>query len=162
MASLWFAQYFLQEGEDTILANADVFWEKELLNDLLKNQHKIIMLGDKSRITIGDYFFKTTKNQLLSQYGKDLPLESRNCEYVGIAKIRGDHISIFKEQLQEMVEQEVYDLWWENVLYNNSMLYPVYIHDVNGKFWGEVDVIEDYQRIQEYINKQDNKNNFIG
>ena len=153
MASLWFARDFLSVNEDTLLANADVFWEKELLGKLTEDPHLISMLGDQSRIHTGDYFFKTTKDHLLSQYGKDLPENERSCEYVGVAKISGSHIETFKKQLEDAVEQEVYDLWWENVLYDNSMVCPIFVKDVNGCFWGEVDVIEDYERIQEYVRK---------
>lgn len=157
MASLWFARSFLKEGQDVILANADVFWEQQILDELLADDHRIVMLGDRSRADQGDYFFQVSSENLLNEYGKNLPEDARDCEYVGIAKLKADFIGTFKDLLEEAVEQEVYELWWENVLYDNAIQYPVYVHDVEGKFWSEVDVIEDYERIKEYVMKSKEK-----
>ena len=49
------------------------------------------------------------------------------------------------------IEDELYHLWWENVLYNYSKEYPVYALDVEDRFWGEIDYIEDYERILNHI-----------
>ena len=151
MASLWFAREFLGGDGDVILGNADVFFEQAVLNDLLHNKNEIAMLGDKSRVTTGDYFFRTDKEGFLSSYGKELTLEERTCEYVGLAKLRRDFIPTFKSLLEQKVDEEVYNMWWENVLYENSVEHPVFIKDVDGKFWAEIDVIEDYNRILSYL-----------
>lgn len=151
MASLWFAKDFLDGDGDIILGNADVFIEQDVLNDLLNDSHQIVMLGDKTRSMTGDYFFRTNEECFLSAYGKELMPEERTCEYVGLAKLRSDFIPTFKLYLEQMVDEEVYNMWWENVLYENSIEHPVYVKDVSGKFWAEIDVIEDYNRVLKYL-----------
>ena len=54
-----------------------------------------------------------------------------------------------------MVKEEKYDLWWENVLYNNLAEEPVSVVDVPDLFWAEVDYVQDYERIMEYVRTKD-------
>lgn len=148
LGSLWFARDFMDD--DLILANADVYWEQPLLDVLLKDGHECVMLGDKSRVDNGDYFFNV-KDGFLKDYGKELKRENRNCEYVGFAKIRKAAVNKFKFNLEKLANEEKYGLWWENVLYENLATTPVYVEDVSDLFWAEVDYIDDYERILNYI-----------
>lgn len=51
----------------------------------------------------------------------------------------------------DLVDNGEYNLWWENVLYTMTDKHPVYVQNVDGKFWAEVDYIEDYERIKKGI-----------
>ena len=150
MASLWFARDFIDPAQDMILGNADVFWEENLLDKLMADQRAAVMLSDRSRVDVGDYFFRTEDGRIVA-YGKDLTREERDCEYVGIAKMRADFLSRFRARVDQCVENELYNLWWENVLYEYSAKDPVFALDVDDCFWGEIDYIEDYQRILDHI-----------
>ena len=152
MASLWFAREELTDGEDVILANADVFWEQGILDILLNDKHDAVLLGDRSKIDVGDYFFNTDGDRLVA-YGKELDISERTCEYVGLAKISAGFVSTFAGNLQTLLDKEQYHLWWENALYEYNKKYPVFIEDVDGKFWGEIDSIQDYNRICTYFSK---------
>ena len=153
MASLWFARDFLCD-DDLILANADVFWGEGIYESLMSDEDDIVMLADVSRANVGDYFFKV-KGGLLVSYGKDLLPEDRDTEYVGMAKLKRDIVPRFKSNLEEMVGHERYDLWWENVLYEHISEMPVHIKDVSDYFWAEIDYIDDYERILEYLRTGD-------
>ena len=153
MGSLWFAQNFINLNEDLILGNADVFWGQDILDMLLEDHRDAVMLSDASRVDVGDYFFKT-ENERIVLYGKDLAREQRDCEYVGLAKLKAHFIGGFKKRVEQCIEDELYNLWWENVLYHYSMDYPVYALDVGNRFWGEIDYIEDYERILKHINER--------
>lgn len=153
MASLWFARDFM--GDDTlILANADVYWDEDVLDELLSDEHPIVMLGDESRVEQGDYFFKTV-NGYIMKYGKELAISERNTEYVGIARIDGSITESFRRNLEEMVSSGMYDLWWENVLYSHIDEHPVFVHDISSLFWAEIDYIDDYGRIKRYVDTGD-------
>ncbi len=117
---------------------------------LLRSEEQATMLGDATRTLTGDYFFKT-KDGYLVNYGKDLPESERTCEYVGAAKIRSDFVNGFRYRMDRMVRNEEYKIWWENVLYEHCWEYPVYVRDVEGEFWGEIDCLEDYNRIAEHV-----------
>lgn len=152
IGSLWFAREELTTDEDIIFGNADVYWEEDILEILLKNNKDTVMLGDKTRRLDGDYFFGC-KNDKIEKYGKELLPEERTCEYVGLANVKNSFLKTFKEQMEKLVDSGEYNLWWENVLYTISDKFPIYVQDVNGKFWSEVDYIEDYERIKETVEK---------
>lgn len=154
IASLWFAREELDAKDSIILANADVFWEEDILNDIKNAKEDVIILGDKSRTTVGDYFFKCKDNKIVD-YGKELTLENRTCEYVGIAKISKEFIKDFKNNMEILIKNEDYNLWWENILYSLSDEKDIIVRDVEGKFWGEVDTIEDYDRILKYLESKE-------
>lgn len=154
MASLWFARDFFDGDDDLILANADVFWGDGIYESLMDDGDDIAMLADVSRASVGDYFFKV-RDGLLVSYGKDLPQEDRDTEYVGMAKLKREVVPRFRENLEKMVAQERYDLWWENVLYEHISEMPVHVKDVSDYFWAEIDYIDDYERILEYLRTGD-------
>lgn len=150
MASLWFARDFISDEEDIILANADVYWGNTLYNLITSDSHSAVMLTDVSRAKTGDYLFKLDGDKIV-KFGKNLSMDDRDCEYVGVAKLSKEFLPEFTKRLNYLVENDMYNLWWENVLYEYLDETPVYVKDVNGEFWSEVDYIEDYYRILEYM-----------
>lgn len=57
-----------------------------------------------------------------------------------------------RAQLEYLIDKGEYNMWWEDVLYSLvETNKPIYIEDINGSFWAEVDFIEDYERIKEFI-----------
>ena len=144
IASLWFARKELS-GDDVIVANADVFWEQDMLNIILEDEQEQVMLMDTSRDM--DYLFKCQGTKLID-HGKEL----KECtgEYVGIAKLKKDFLNKFNGRLESLIEKQNHNLWWENVLYSFIDEFDVNVVDINGLFWSEIDFIEDYNRIVEY------------
>ncbi len=157
IASLWFARQEL-EGECLIL-NADVFFSGTILKMIIEDQHQAVMLVDKSRRKTGDYFFSTTDNGCIRKYGKDLPLQYRSCEYVGISKISSEFMPVFLNRLDQLIGASRHDMWWENTLYSftNENEYQIYTKDVEGLFWSEIDYFDDYERILNYLSVQKEK-----
>lgn len=155
MGSLWFAKDFINPNEDLILGNADVFWEIEILEKLLEDKREAVMLADSTRVEVGDFFFYV-KNERLYDYGKELPVENRNCEYVGLAKIKSSFIPGFMERLDFIMGREDYNKWWESVFYDYLEEYEVNVLDVAGLFWEEVDTFEEYETILEFLRNHKN------
>lgn len=120
----------------------------------MKDGHRAVLAIDKSRIEEGDYFFKTTGNGCITKYGKDLPIEERSCEYVGMCKIQSQFCQTFMRRMEQLIDQAQHGLWWENVLYSFTEDFEIYTIDVQGKFWAEIDYFDDYERILKYIETQ--------
>ncbi|WP_096190265.1 phosphocholine cytidylyltransferase family protein [Evansella halocellulosilytica] len=152
IASLWFAKEFLTDDE-IILINGDVYIEQDTIDLLLAEKASPVMLADSRKVDEGDFFFKYN-NHILQDYGKDLKKHMRTGEYVGIAKISSSFVDVFRNTLNSMIESERYNDWWENVLYHLSDHGKnVYITDIGDRYWSEIDKIEDYYKIRDYINK---------
>ncbi len=152
IASLWFARECLRNDQDTIMMNADLFWTDDILDRIEASDKRITMLSDVSRRETGDYFFGL-ENGYVVRYGKQLTLEERDTEYVGLALVKKDFVDTFRGRLEKMIGEEKYDLWWENVLYEYCTQDPVAAVDVEGSFWAEIDYFEDYQRILDFTKK---------
>lgn len=149
IASAWFARDFIQD--DLILMNADVYLEDKLLDDLLLPIPSPVLYSDSSRKEEADYKFYYEENRLL-KFGKDLKLEEISGEYVGVAKLEKVFLPYFLERLSQLILTNQHGLWWEDVLYSYVKERDIYIRDIKGMFWAEVDFIEDYERILAYRN----------
>ena len=154
IASLWFAKDEL-EG-DVLIMNADVFVSEKILRGILADTRDNVMAIDVTRTKTGDYFFSTTESGIIRKYGKDIPLQERDCEYVGMAKVASVFTPRFKERLEALIDGQQYNLWWENVLYSfaDEKEHPIYTMEVGKEFWSEIDFFDDYERILNYINGQ--------
>ena len=67
-----------------------------------------VMAIDYSRTVEGDYFFYTSLDGRIEKYGKGLPIEQRNCEYVGMAKIGKAFLPKFITRMEELPSEAQY------------------------------------------------------
>ena len=56
-----------------------------------------------------------------------------------------------------MISRQQHNVWWENIVYEISRDRDVYVKDIAGMFWAEVDYIEDYKRILEFRGVSDGR-----
>ncbi len=151
IASFWFAKEFWKEGEDILIMNADVYIEQDTIDLLVGEKRCPMMLADRKRIVEGDFFFKDD-NDVLKEYGKELKLEDRTAEYIGIAKLEARHRDKIMKKMGEMISVQKHGDWWENILYALSDEGEnIYVRNIGDLFWSEIDYIEDYQRILSYV-----------
>lgn len=149
IASAWFARDFIKD-DDILIMNADVFCEEKLYDEILAIKTSPVVIYDTSRIEEADYKFYC-ENGIVKKYGKELSADETSGEYVGIAKFSKDFNDIFMKQMIEMINTQQHSVWWENVLYSLTNDIPLNVYDVSGKFWAEVDYIEDYKRIISFV-----------
>ncbi len=149
IASVWFAREHLVPGEDTILMSGDVFLAPEIVDELLTLRQTPVLLADPTRIEEADYRYYY-QNGLLLKFGKDLSIEETTGECLGVAKLSGDAVALYKNHMEEMIHRQCHSVWWENVLYDLVGKENIYVHEVRDHFWAEVDFVEDYRRIVKY------------
>ena len=145
IASAWFAKDFLT-GDDILIMNGDVYLEAALLDRILEEQGSPVMYADESRRETADYKF-FYEDGILRKYGKELAGDDITGEYIGIGLCSKDFMPDFLRRMEEMIGRQEHQVWWENVVYSMCSERPVYVKDVGGMFWAEVDYIEDYDRI---------------
>jgi choline kinase len=149
IASLWFARDLL-EG-DALITNGDLFYEEHLLDAALADSRDAVMLADTSRIKGADYRFQFDGDRIVG-YGKEIPDDETDGEYVGIASVRARFLPQFRRRLEELIARQETGKWWEDVLYSFiSEGVPINYRDVAGIFWAEVDYVEDHERILDWI-----------
>ena len=113
------------------------------------------MLADSTRIDNADYRFGFSGNQI-NLFGKHLSNQETDGEYIGIVRIDQSFIKTFKQALEEMIISGKSHVWWEDVLYSFiEKNIPIHYFDVAGTFWSEVDTLQDYNYLQNWITNQD-------
>lgn len=152
IASAWFAKDFL--SGDMLMMNADVYLEPELFDEVLKEKKSPVLFSDSSRKEEADYKFYYEGNELI-KFGKELSGEDISGEYIGAAKIEAVFVEKYIERLTELIADGNHGMWWEDVLYSFVTDRAVYVKDIKGKFWAEVDYIEDYERILKFRGVED-------
>ncbi len=148
IASSWFAKDFLT-GDDIMIMNGDVYLEEKLLDLIISRKGSPLMFADESRRETADYKF-FYENGILKKYGKELTGDDVTGEYIGIGRFSADFMPEFVSRMEEMIAHQEHGVWWENVVYSMAGQQPVYVENVSGHFWAEVDYIEDYERILEH------------
>lgn len=150
IGSLYFA--LSEINDDLIVMNGDVYFDDCILDSLISSPEDIVMATDKTTIETGDYFFSTKEGGCIAEYGKDLPMDKRSSEYVGIAKISAKAAPDFQKRVFDMVSGQHYDTWWETALYQMAdENKDIHTMDVNGAFWSEVDFFDEYQAILAHV-----------
>lgn len=152
LCSLWFARQELNGRDDTVILNGDLFFEPGLLDPVIAAPEDAVMFADPRRVEEADYRFAYADGRL-RRYGKDLPVADTTGEYIGIAKLHRGTVRAFRTRLEELVALQQFGLWWEDALYRLSADgMPVHVREITDSFWAELDYIEDYERIQQFLN----------
>ena len=151
--SLWYAKDLLED--DVLLLNGDLYYEHDILDYAINQTNPVVMLADSTRIDNADYRFGFSGNQI-NKFGKHLTNQETNGEYIGIVRIDQSFIKTFKQTLENMITAGKSNIWWEDVLYSFiEKNIPIHYFDVAGTFWSEVDTLQDYNYLQNWITSQD-------
>lgn len=151
IASLWFAREELDGQDDVMILNGDLFFEPSLVDRVVDAHGEVVMFADPRRVQDADYRFGY-ENGLLKRYGKNLPVGETTGEYIGIARLRRPFVGAFRAGLEVLIAAQQHTLWWEDVLYNLCATQrPIHVAEIDDSFWAEVDYIEDFERIQAYL-----------
>ena len=151
--SLWYARDLLENN--VLLLNGDLYYEHAILDYAINQTNPVVMLADSTRIDNADYRFSFSGDQI-NQFGKHLTNHETDGEYVGIVRIDQRFIKTFKKALEEMITSGKSNIWWEDVLYSFiEKQFPIHYFDVAGTFWTEVDTLQDYNYLQNWITNQD-------
>lgn len=142
MGSLWFAKDFLQRENVTII-NGDIVASDNLMKEIVcqHTDYPYILLdsthkdANKYNVQIqGDLVCVMSKN--LTEYAGN---------YASITKIDAVSSRFLLEQLNQMVNEEMYNLFFEDALvqmiFQNN--FELYYRDINDYQWTEVDCVDD-------------------
>lgn len=142
MGSLWFAKNYLQRENITII-NGDIVTSDKLLQDVIC-QHT-----DYPCVLLDSTHHEANKYNVQIQ-GELVCVMSKNLtEYVGnyasVTKLDAVSARFLLEQLDQMVNEEMYNLFFEDALvqmvFQNN--FELYYKDIKEYKWTEVDCVDD-------------------
>lgn len=142
IASLWFARDYMAVDNLTLI-NGDIVMEEKLIQDILcKKVSKPMVLLDSSIRIHGDYNIQVNNDKILVMSKE---LDDYDGEYAGVTKLDEKSIIKLKKTMEIMIEDGMYDQWYENAL--DQMIFnedfELFFEDVCNYKWTEVDCVSD-------------------
>jgi len=142
IASLWFAKNYLDDDQ-VVIINGDIVMEEELIKKIVcQRTDSPKVLIDSSIKNDGDYNVQINGDRVLVM-SKDL--NEYYGEYAGVTKLDRTSAIKLQECVTEMVENGMYDQWYENALvqmiFNTD--FKLYYEDISDYKWTEVDCVSD-------------------
>lgn len=141
IASLWFAKKYLERDNVTILSS-DIVLEDKLIEEVIcKNTDKPYVLVDSSKVT-GKYNVQVQGDKICVM---SKALLSFFAQYVCVTKLDAVSSRFLLEEIETMVNAEMYDQLFEDALvqmiFEND--FDLYYKDITGYSWTEVDNVND-------------------
>ena len=142
MGSLWFAKGYLQRENVTII-NGDIVVNDDLLSDVVcKHTDYPCVLLDSSHRDANKYNVQV-QGDLVCVMSKNLTDYIGN--YASITKLDAVSSRFLLEQLDQMVNEEMYNLFFEDALVQMIFQknFELYYKDIKDYDWIEVDCVDD-------------------
>ena len=144
--SLYLAKDHLREG--VILLEGDVFFEEKILKELLsRDEEETYWVVDRFTEELDGCMLTTGEDdrivdirivrERLPEYKDDF------FKSVGILRITSAFGRVFEEWLDREIESDVRDIYYDLVLAKHVKDKAIYICDINGSRWAEIDTQED-------------------
>jgi choline kinase len=148
---LAFLEMEIDSNDSLLVINGDVFFELSLAEELTKDRDQIIFFGDSSRKMEADYKLVWNKEFFITEFGKSINPSVASGEYVGAAYIPKKLVPTFIRSVSDEIYNLNTKLWWEEALFRRIANIPLKVIDVSPKFWAEIDFVEDFKRISDYL-----------
>lgn len=142
IASLWFAREYL-EREYVVIINGDIVMEERAVHEIIcKPSDRPVILLDSSIKNNGDYNVQVSEdNVLVMSKGLDIYYG----EFAGVIKLDSPTALLLRKEVEDMLEQEMYDQWYENALvlmiFRDN--FKLGYQDISQYQWTEVDCVDD-------------------
>lgn len=141
IASLWFARKYLERDNVTIL-NSDIVAEDKLFEEVISQKtKKPFVLIDSSRKD-GKYNVQIEGDSVCVM---SKSLSDYYAQYASVTKLDAVSARFLAEEIDDMINQEMYDLLYEDALtqmiFSND--FKLYYKDVAGYKWTEIDTVND-------------------
>lgn len=168
VGTLFCAEDWMTPGEDFLIAYGDIVYEPRVVQSLLDTDAPIAVSVDRqwqalweSRMDNPLSDAETLKirdgNQIIELGKKPRSLDEIQGQYMGLIKVRGDHVAAFRKAWHALDQKALYDGKDFDNMYMTSFIQHLIDsgHDVRAAFtdngWIEVDTVEDlahYEKMQ--------------
>ena len=145
MGSLWFAKNYLQRENITII-NGDIVASNNLIKEIIcQHTDYPCVLLDSSRRDSNKYNVQVQED-MVCVMSKNLTEYLGN--YASVIKFDAVSSRFLLEQVNQMVNEEVYNLFYEDALVQMIFAsnFELYYKDIKDYLWTEVDNVDDLLR----------------
>ncbi len=142
MGSLWFAKEYLQRENVTII-NGDIVMSNQMINDVICAHTDVpYVLLDSSK-TSGNKYYVQVQGDKVCVMSKNLTNFLGN--YASVTKLDAVSSRFVFEQLAQMVNEGMYNLFYEDALVQMifDKNFELYYKDIKEYQWTEIDSVDD-------------------
>lgn len=148
MGSLWFAKGFLQR-ENVVIINGDIVASDKLIKDVVcqHTDYPNVLLDSTHRDA--NKYNVQVQGDLVCVMSKNLTEYKGN--YASVVKLDAVSARFLLEQLNQMVNEEMYNLFFEDALVQMIFQknFELYYKDIKDYKWTEVDSVDDLLRARQ-------------
>lgn len=151
MYSAWLAKDILKEG--ALLIEGDTFFDDKLIGEILKRDDgKSYWIADQFRrgyegsMSITDSEKRIVDIRIVR--AQLAAYEENYYKSTGILKITSEYGKILASWLDDEVRGGNVNIYYDLVVAKHLKDYPIYVHDVTGLKWAELDSLDDVIRVE--------------
>lgn len=155
MGSLWFAKDYLQR-ENVIIINGDIVTSDKLLEDVIcqHTDYPCVLLDSTHRDA--NKYNVQVQGDMVCVMSKNLTKFMGN--YASVTKLDAVSARFLLEQLDQMVNEEMYNLFFEDALVQMIFQknFELYYKDIKEYQWTEVDCVDDLLKARQIQAESEN------
>ena len=142
MGSLWFSKAYLQR-ENVAVINGDIVMSDQLMSDIICSHTDFPYVLLDSTKTDGNKYNVQVQGDRVCVMSKNLTEFFGN--YAGVTKLDAVSSRFVLEQLNQMVNEGMYNLFFEDALVQMifDKNFELYYRDIKEYLWTEVDNVDD-------------------
>ena len=127
----------------------------DALLDMLKEKGDMVLPVD-FKVCDEEAMKVQTKDGYITEISKEIPCESGEGEFIGIAKISKNILPDLKLSVKKMMEEKQFGSYFEGAIQDLIGIgkYDFKVLSTKERFWGEIDFEEDYKRALAEIPKE--------
>lgn len=144
-----------QLHDDFVYIHADTICDLEIFDELLRADGDVVLPVDTK--PCDDEAMKVRiKGVRIVEITKQMPVDVAAGEFIGIAKIKKNVIEDINNSTIGLLRDKVFTSYFEGALQRvlDMKKYDVRMIETKGRFWGEVDFLEDYQIAERNISEE--------
>lgn len=150
--------YYMGMGhlhDDFIYLHADTICAPGIFEELLNSEGDIVLPVDTKSCDDEAMKVRLEKGKVVEITKQMLPEDAAG-EFIGITKIKKNVIEDLNNATVSVLQDKIFASYFEGALQRVLDLnkYDVRMLRTNGQFWGEVDFLEDYQRVEKNISTE--------
>jgi len=145
LGSFWVGMHYLKE--DFLFIHADSICDPGLFHDLITTQGDIVLPVDYDTYNEEAMGVRCVGTQAV-EISKKIPAGEADGEFIGYAKISKNVLRHIKEETTDLLRNKEFSEYFEAAIQRimDKRQYDIVAIPTNGKFWAEIDFIEDYEK----------------
>lgn len=150
LGSFYVAQEYLKE--DTIYMHADTLCAPQIFEKMIFTDADMVLPVEFKRCDEEAMKVCTVDDKII-KISKKIPCDEAEGEFIGVAKIGRNVLEDLKKASKKLMIQKMFSAYFEAAIEELIKLnkYDIKAVSTEDWFWGEIDFLEDYERVKNEI-----------